>query len=118
MARSSSINQTLAGFLLICATATGLFGQSYYGGVRGAVTDPNGGAVATAKLTLTDEGTGATRATVSGSAGEFVFSELTPATYSVTVESPGFKKFLRKGIAVGTQQQISLDLKLEVGQVS
>jgi hypothetical protein len=118
MAQSSSFHQQVAGFLLVCATATGLFGQSYYGGLRGTVFDPNEGAVANSKVTLVDEGTGKQRSTVSSSDGQFVFSEVVPATYIVTVESPGFKKFERKGVVVGTQQQISLDLKLEVGQVS
>ncbi len=43
---------------------------------------------------------------------------MVPGTYTVEVESPGFKKFSGKDVAVGTQQQISLDLKLEVGAVT
>src|SRR5436190_14578464 len=108
-------------FILISLLATAsmsLQGQSYYGGVRGTVADPNGGAIAGAKVTLMDEGTGTQRATLSTAAGEFVFSEVTPSTYSVMIESPGFKRFQRKGVIIGTQQQVSLDLKLEIGQVS
>src|SRR6266851_6644199 len=98
----------------LCAGAVTLHGQSFYGSIRGNVVDPNGGAIATAKVTLTNEGTSGQRATVSSSSGEFVFSEVVPATYSVTVEAPGFKKFERHGIILGTQQQVSLDLKLDV----
>jgi hypothetical protein len=92
--------------------------QSFYGGLRGTVVDQNGGAVASAKVTLLHEGTAEQRAALTGSSGEFVFSELVPANYSVVIESPGFKKFERRGVTIGTQQQISLDLKLEVGQVT
>src|SRR5437016_2763926 len=95
-----------------------LHAQSYYGGVRGTVLDQNAGAVAGAKVALINEGTGAQRSGLSASAGEFIFSEVVPANYSLVIESPGFKKFQRTGIAVGTQQQVSLDLKLELGQVS
>ncbi len=102
---------------IVCA-ATMLHAQSYYGGVRGTVLDQNAGAVAGAKVTLMDEGTGTQRATLSTTAGEFVFSEVVPATYAIVIEAPGFKKFQRKGVVVGTQQQVSLDLKLEIGQVS
>jgi hypothetical protein len=108
---------TLA-ILTLFAGATAAFGQSYYGALRGNVVDPNGGAIATAKITLINEGTSEQRAAVTSNAGEFVYSEVVPATYSVWVESPGFKKFERHGIIVGTQQQVSLDLKMEVGQVS
>ncbi len=107
-----------AALLLIGATATLLHGQSYYGGVRGMVFDEKGGAIATAKVTLIAEGTQTQRTTLSTSAGEFVFSEVVPATYTLVAESPGFKKFERKGVIVGTQQQVSVDLKLEIGQVS
>jgi hypothetical protein len=108
----------VAGFVLLGGIATGLFGQSYYGSLRGTVLDPRDASVAASKVTLTNEGTGAARATISSAAGEFVFNEIVPATYTVSVESPGFKRFERRGIAIGTQQQVSLDLKLEVGQVS
>ena len=102
----------------VCAAGPLLRAQSYYGSLRGTVVDPNGGSVASAKVTMVDEGTGASRSELSKSTGEFVFNEVVPATYAVAVEAPGFKKFERKGIVVGTQQQISVDMKLEVGQVS
>src|SRR5260370_28691688 len=110
---------TFRSFLLslVCA-AMSLQGQSYYGGLRGVVLDQNGGGVPNAKATLIDEGTGAQRSALSTSSGEFVFNEVVPGTYSVTAEAPGFKKFERKNVIVGTQQQVSLDLKLEIGQVS
>ncbi len=95
-----------------------LFAQSYYGGVGGTVLDQNGGALPAAKVTLINQGTNAQRSAVTASAGEFVFSELVPGTYSLVVEAPGFKRFEQKGVIVGTQQQVSVDAKLQVGQVS
>ena len=106
-----------AALVMLCVTALA-HAQSYYGGIRGVVLDQNGGAIANAKATLIDEGTHAQRSTVTAAAGEFVFSEVVPATYSVQVEAPGFKQFERKGVVLGTQEQVSLDIKLEVGQVS
>lgn len=70
--------------------------QSYYGALRGAIVDQNGGAVPNAKVTLTNQGTAATRTALSATGGEFVFSEVIPATYTLSAESPGFKKFERK----------------------
>ena len=54
------------GLLVLSAAALVLHAQSYYGGVRGIVLDPNGGAIAAAKVTLTDEGTGTQRTTAAG----------------------------------------------------
>src|SRR4030081_3641644 len=95
-----------------------LWAQTFQGGIRGTVKDSGAGVVAVAKVTLVDEATGVSRATITGTDGGFVFNSLTPATYAVIVESPGFKKLDRKGIVVSTQEFIELDLKLEVGQVT
>jgi hypothetical protein len=95
-----------------------VFAQSYYGGLAGTVLDQNGGALAGAKVTLVNEGTNATRAAVSASAGEFAFSELVPGAYGLTVEAPGFKKYDQKNIIIGTQQQVSIEAKLQLGQVT
>jgi hypothetical protein len=92
--------------------------QSYYGGLGGTVLDQNGGALSSAKVTLINEGTNAQRSSVTASAGEFEFSELVPGSYGLVVEAPGFKKFEQKGIIIGTQQQVSVDAKLQLGQVS
>ena len=106
--------------LLVLATIAtiNVFAQSYYGGLGGTVLDQNGGALSGAKVTLINEGTNAQRSVISASAGEFVFTELVPGTYGLTVEAPGFKKFEQKGVLVGTQQQVSVDAKMQIGQVS
>ena len=103
---------------LLALTASGAWAQSYYGSVRGAVSDPTGASIANAHVTLTNEGTGELRSTLSTGAGQYVFSDVVPAVYTVQVESVGFKKFERKGISVGTQQEITADLKLEVGAIT
>ena len=106
------------GLFVLSLVSAILLAQSYYGGLRGTVFDQNGGVLTGSKVTLINDGTKEQRATLSGAAGEFVFSEVVPATYSLVAESPGFKKFERKGVIVGTQQQVSLDVKLELGQVT
>lgn len=122
MALHSSIRwvsiRALPALALSAVLALPAAAQSYYGGLRGTVWDANGGAVANARVRLTDQGTAAARNTLSGTEGEFLFSELVPGSYTVEVEAPGFKKFERKNVVVGTQQQVSLDLKLEIGAVT
>jgi hypothetical protein len=104
--------------LLVCAVAAPLFAQSYYGGLRGTVLDQNGGALPGAKVSLVNEGTSAQRSALTGPAGDYVFSELVPGTYTLVTEAPGFKKSEQKGVVIGTQQQITLDARLEIGQVT
>ncbi len=113
--RWNSIRVTLA-LLLSTGLTLPASAQSYYGGLRGTVLDPHGSAVPTAKVKIADQGTGAVRTTLSGGEGEFVFPELVPGTYTVEVEAPGFKKFERKDVVVGTQQQVSLDRNWRSGR--
>ncbi len=93
-------------------------GQSIFGGVRGIVIDKAGAVVPSASVTLINEGTNSVRTTATNSSGEYVFSQVTPGTYTVAVEMKGFKKSERKGAIVETQSQITVDVGLEVGNVT
>lgn len=103
---------------LLALGASVLFAQSFQGSLRGRVVDPGGAAVPDVKITIVDEATSASRATLTSTEGEYSFASLTPATYSVIAEAPGFKRMERKGVIVATQSAITADLKLELGQVS
>ena len=92
--------------------------QTFVGGVRGLVQDPGGAVIANANVTLTNEGTGVSRSTVTNAQGEYVFTQLEPATYSISVEAQGFKKLQRPGVIVGTQETVSVDVRMEIGQIS
>lgn len=92
--------------------------QSFYGNLRGNVTDAAGAAIVSAKVTLIEEATGVARSAVSSSSGEYVFANINPNTYTIIVEHPGFKKVERKGVGVGTQQSVTVDVKVEVGDVT
>src|SRR5450432_2941464 len=116
---SSELTRTAGAMLLAMGfAALPLLAQSYYGVVRGLVVDQNSGVLVSAKVTLINEGTAEQRATTTSGNGEYVFNEVIPATYTVVCETPGFKRFERKGIVVATQGQVTADLKLEVGQVT
>ncbi len=104
--------------LALVSLASHGWAQSFYGSLRGSVTDAAGATVANAKVTLVEESTGVSRAAVTASSGEFVFSNINPNTYTLIVENPGFKKTERKGISVATQQAVTVDVKLEIGDVN
>ena len=61
------------------------FGQAFYGSVVGTVTDPSGGALTGAAVTLTNVGTGERRQALSGSGGDYQFLNLVPGAYRVQV---------------------------------
>src|SRR5437016_2867868 len=108
----------LAILAALAAAGASASAQSIYGSIRGLVTDPSGAVVASGKVMLINEGTNEQRSVVSNNLGEYVFSQVIPGTYTVEVEAPGFKKVQRKGVILETQGNLTVDLTLEVGNVS
>ncbi len=102
-------------FLLSVFAAPSAFAQSNYGSLRGLVTDAQGATIAKATVTLTNQATHIARTAISNAAGDYVFTAVDPATYTVSITAGGFKKLNRKGISVDTGNTITVDAKLEVG---
>jgi hypothetical protein len=91
-----------------------LLAQTETGQIAGTVTDPSGGVVPSAAVTVTSAATAAVRSTATGSDGSFVVTNLLPATYRVKVEAPGFKTATQE-VEVAVGSRIGLEIKLEVG---
>src|SRR5262252_6078742 len=107
----------LAGLLvtLLLMYAPETKGQSTGGRIRGTVTDPSGGAVVGARVVLTNEANGVQRDTQSGGTGEYIFLEVPVGSYQIEVNQQGFKKYLRKTVAVNLNEGVTLDIPLVVG---
>jgi hypothetical protein len=58
--------------------------------IVGIVTDPNGGVLPGAAVTVVNSSTGAVRSAVSDAQGRYTVTNLTPGTYQVLVELSGF----------------------------
>jgi trimeric autotransporter adhesin len=105
-------------FFLAVLLAVLTFAQTFQGTLRGRIVDPGGASVQGTKVTITDEATNVARSTITNDDGEYVFTSLTPATYTLATSAPGFKSLERKGLAISTQAVVAVDLTLELGQVS
>jgi hypothetical protein len=86
--------------------------------IQGTVLDPNGGAVAHAKVTVTNQATGVVQNTVASAEGYYRITELPPGKYTVEVEAGGFKKSVSKDVVVEAEQPRGLDVSLEIGAVA
>jgi hypothetical protein len=104
------------GLLGVCIglLSAGLGAQSFQGGLRGVVKDPQG-VIPGATVTLVNDQNGVSRETVTNGVGEYSFPAIEPALYTVRASVQGFKTFERKGIRIGTQEFLALDIQLEVG---
>ena len=101
--------------LMMCVPA---MAQTTSGSIVGKVTDPTGGVVAAAAVSVININTGIDTKSSSDGSGNFVVTPLPVGTYTVTVEAPGFKKWSSSGIVLNVQDRIGLNVVLEVGQVS
>src|SRR5262252_608478 len=100
--------------ILLLASAGPATAQQFTGGVRGAVRDANG-VIPGASVTLTNEGTNVSRDTVTNEVGQYNFPAVAPGTYTLKAQIQGYKRYESKGLTVGTQTFITLDIMLDVG---
>ena len=84
--------RTLLLLFLIAALCSIGWGQATSGTIFGRVTDASGAMVPNAKVTAEARSIGVSRTATTSGTGEFVFPNMLPATYTIVVEAPGFKK--------------------------
>jgi hypothetical protein len=92
--------------------------QNSRGTILGHVTDPSGAAVIGAKVTVRNLNTGVQTEFHTNSVGDFVFVNLVPGTYELTVEAQGFKTDHSTGLVLEVDQTLREDLRLDLGSVN
>src|SRR6266568_220678 len=101
--------------LALCNSA---LAQRTTGSLRGQVLDPQGAAVANAKVTVTNQATGVVQTTQTTSAGTWNLPSILPGKYTASVEGPGFKGFVKKDVTVLADQENVADAQLQLGVAS
>jgi hypothetical protein len=86
--------------------------------LSGTVTDQSGGLVSAAAVTVTNADTGASRSTVSDSAGRYRFFSLQVGGYELRGSKPGFTVEVHPGIQLAVGQNATVDITLKVGESS
>ncbi|HKO18004.1 MAG TPA: carboxypeptidase regulatory-like domain-containing protein, partial [Acidobacteriaceae bacterium] len=112
------LGQVLVTFLLAIGVPGLLQAQNSTSSVNGVVTDANQAVVVGAKITLRNMDTNVERATVSNSTGNYFFTNVPPARYSVTIVAKGFQAETISALQVGVAQAVTADAVLQVGQVT
>ena len=101
--------------ILLASTAVA---QTDHGTITGTVQDPAKAVVPNAEVVATNSETGGVYHTVTTGTGNFTVPSLPAGLYSVSVESPGFRKFIGQNVRVAVAQAVRLDVTMEVGSTS
>ena len=107
--------------VVVCLIAFGsiaAWSQAVNSTVLGTVTDSTGAVVMGAKVTLTEANTNVSHNGQTNESGNFVFPDVPPGNYSVTVEMTGFKKEQRRNISLLVNTTARVDVQLQPGNIT
>ncbi len=105
-------------FVITLFSASFLLAQSGTSTITGTVKDATGSVLPSAKITVSNEASGARAAISSNEVGIYRAGSLLPGDYRLDVESEGFQKLVRGPIHVEVGQVVAVDLTLDLGKAT
>jgi hypothetical protein len=105
-------------FVLCCLLVSTLPAQVYTGSLSGVVTDPTGGVIPGAEVTVTDTGKGFVYSVTTDEVGRYLVRPLPPSTYRLAVVMPGFQTYVQDGIVLNVNQNASYAIRLALGETT
>src|SRR2546423_3409451 len=113
--RSKPIVIVVCASLLLTGYASA---QTVSGSIAGTVVDATQAAVGNANVNAVEQNKRTISNATTGVEGRFVFPQMQPGTYGITVEAPGFKKYEKKDVILYGNEKLSVgNLTLEVGSI-
>src|SRR5260221_14556137 len=108
--------------ILCCVTAVAVFAapvraQSPAAEIRGLVTDPRGGAIVGAKVTLVFPDK-SQKVVATDQQGAYSFKSLIAGTYTLRVLAKGFSVFEQTDLVIARGQKSVQDVQLKIGTVT
>src|SRR5215472_13954824 len=108
----------LSTLLVLSLSASHANAQGLTGQISGTVIDPSNSAITSATLTVVNQESRQSRTTKTNNEGRYVFSELLPGTFTLTVDAPGFKRFEQTEVVVTANERVTLPVTLQVGSLN
>ncbi|MBI4874633.1 MAG: TonB-dependent receptor [Acidobacteria bacterium] len=104
-------------FLLLSALLSPALAQTQ-SQITGTITDNSGAVVVGAAIAARNVDTGVRYPAASNQNGAYLLPFLPPGRYELTCELQGFKKFVRSGLALETGSTATVNVQLELGQIT
>jgi hypothetical protein len=116
--RSINMRNVLAAVCLVVLLAVSLPAQDYRARVMGTVMDSTQAAIPGATVTLRNVKTGIEVTRETDPVGNYRFDFVEPGSYTLTVQAPGFNRFVQENITVLTRGDVTVNATLSVGEVT
>jgi hypothetical protein len=112
------VMRLVAVVLLLIMRTPCMRAQTTSGTITGSVTDASGAVVPGASVQLVEQAKNVSQATKTAADGSFVFADVEPGTYSVTVQATGFKTLVKRNLILAASDRLSAGIfALQVGSV-
>lgn len=105
-------------FAVVIGLAVPAIAQTSSSSINGVVTDPAQEVIPGAKVVLRNVATNVERETVSNGAGNYFFSSVPPARYTLTFSAANFQQETIAAFDVAVAQAVTINAALKVGNVS
>jgi hypothetical protein len=106
--------------LLISLTSLSLpaYAQVLYGSLTGNISDSAGASVTGAKVEVLNVGTNNTKMATTDERGGYLFSDLQPGIYKITVTASSFKTLVQENVRIDANMLRRIDAELQATGVS
>ena len=105
--------------LMLMFACCAVVGFAQNASISGSVTDPQGGSIPGATVTITNKATNASRTVTSSSDGSYQVAQVIPGTYRIKAESKGFASIVNEEVQVLVSTPLTFNLQFkQAGGVS
>jgi hypothetical protein len=112
---AGTVRVLLVSFAAFLASCSLVYSQQSTAAINGTVKDASGAVVEGATISLIDVDTGVARTSVTNSAGNYVFIDILPASYTLKISKPGFSSITQPQIVLSVNQTATYNFTLTVG---
>src|SRR5215813_152166 len=104
---------------LVFASSLALLGQDISGTIGGTISDPNSASIPNARVTVTNtDRNQVVRTITTDETGTYSAPIIPVGTYSIKVESNGFKTENRTGITLNVNDNLKINITLQIGAIT
>jgi hypothetical protein len=92
--------------------------QVLYGSLTGSVTDASGAAISGARVEALNVNTGISKDATTDEHGGYLFGDLQPGTYKITITAPSFGVLVQQGLQIEANSEKRADAQLQLASVT